>query len=47
MGIHMQIYEYKNQYKKKDRKEGKVIKADPRRCKKHAKGELTDSEVKV
>ena len=30
MGIHMQIYEYKKSVQEeKDRKEGKVIKADP------------------
>ncbi|WP_000247531.1 O-antigen ligase family protein, partial [Bacillus cereus] len=47
MGIHMQIYEYKKSVQEeKDRKEGKVIKADPEDAKKHAKGELTDSEVK-
>ncbi|MDA1774055.1 O-antigen ligase family protein [Bacillus cereus] len=47
MGIHMQIYEYKKSVQEeKDRKEGKVIKEDPEDAKKHAKGELTDSEVK-
>jgi hypothetical protein len=47
MGIHMQIYEYKKSVQEeKDRKEGKVIKEDPDAEKRHAKGELTDSEVK-
>ena len=47
MGIHMQIYEYKKSVQEeKDRKEGKIIKEDPDAEKKHAKGELTDSEVK-
>ena len=47
MGIHMQIYEYKKSVQEEqDKKEGKVIKEDPEDAKKHAKGELTDSEVK-
>ncbi len=47
MGIHMQIYEYKKSVQEEqDKKEGKVIKEDLEDAKKHAKGELTDSEVK-
>lgn len=38
MGIHMQIYEYKKSVQEeKDRKEGKVIKADPEDAKKTCK----------
>lgn len=43
----MQIYEYKKSVQEEqDKKEGKVIKENPEDAKKHAKGELTDSEVK-
>ncbi|MCW9133714.1 O-antigen ligase family protein [Bacillus paramycoides] len=44
MGIHLQMYEYKKSVQ--EEKEGKVIKEDPDEAKKHAQGELTDSEVK-
>ncbi|SCN31782.1 Uncharacterized protein BC88300_00848 [Bacillus cytotoxicus] len=47
MGIHLQIYEYKKALREEqERKEGKVVKEDPDEVKKHAQGELTDSEVK-
>ncbi|EOV9528824.1 O-antigen ligase family protein [Bacillus cytotoxicus] len=47
MGIHLQIYEYKKALREEqERKEGKVVKEDPDEAKKHAQGELTDSEVK-
>ncbi len=47
MGIHLQIYEYKKAVREEqERKEGKVVKEDPAEAKKHAQGELTDSEVK-
>ncbi|MFJ8527554.1 O-antigen ligase family protein [Bacillus sp. NPDC094106] len=47
MGIHLQMYEYKKSVREEqERKEGKVVKEDPDEAKKHAEGELTNSEVK-
>ncbi|KFN01489.1 hypothetical protein D0U04_05270 [Bacillus clarus] len=47
MGIHLQMYEYKKSVREEqERKEGKVVKKDPEEARKHAQGELTDSEVK-